>query len=141
MAGAALVTAALSGAGEARAQACTIPDEVPPALYEEVFLDTLGQGFPMPEAACERLTKTAVATCHKTVSAAARCWKGVAKGLGKGGKTTCPEQGVAEQACFDAVAGELAGLESGVAESEAGGHALCDAGALLFQNYCLNGIP
>ena len=142
MAGAVLVGAALlAGAGEAHAQACGVPDDVPEKVYEEVFLETLGEGFPMPEAACERLTKTVVSTCHKAVSAIARCWQGVGKGLAKGAKTTCPEQGIAEQACFEFTADELAGMEGAVESSEADGHALCDAGAPLFSNYCLNGIP
>jgi len=142
MAGAVLVGAALlAGAGEAHAQACGIPDEVPEKVYEEVFLETLGEGFPMPEAACERLTKTVVSTCHKAVSAIAKCWQGVGKGLGKGAKTTCSEQGVGEEACSNFTAAEVAGMAAAVESSAADGHAACDLGAELFQSYCLNGIP
>jgi hypothetical protein len=135
-----VVAAALGiGAGEARAQACAIPDDVAAEVYL-AYVELLGEGFPMPEPACERVTKGATSTCHRTVSAAARCWKGVERGLRKGARTTCQEQGASEQACFDFTAGELENLQSNVEASAAEGHAACDAGAEAFRSACLLGL-
>jgi hypothetical protein len=113
---------------------------VPSALYD-AYVEVLGPGFPMDVAACDRLTKGALAACHKSVSAAVRCWKGVGKALGKGAKTTCNEQGDQEQLCLDGTGAELDNLKSNVEASEADGHASCDANAEGFWFVCVNGVP
>lgn len=136
-----VVGALLLGAGEARAQeACTIPDEVPEGVYE-AFIEVLGEGLPMSEPACDSFTKGWTSACHKAVAAAARCWRGVGKALGKGAKTTCKEQGPAEELCFDFTAGELDGLAENVELSASEGHAICEQGAGEVRNVCLNGLP
>jgi hypothetical protein len=142
MAGAALVVAGmLLGASESRAQeACAIPDQVPAPVYD-AYLELLGLGFPMNASACDKLTKGVVSACHKSVSAATRCWKGVGKGLAKGAKTTCNEQGEEEPLCLGFTGDWLENLQGNVEASEAEGHASCDTGAPVFRGYCEFGIP
>jgi hypothetical protein len=128
-------------AGRAEAQACGIPDETPGGVYE-AFLELLDEGFPIDDSsACESITKSARSTCLKSVSSSARCWYGLAKGLGKGAKTTCKEQGLAEEPCFAFTGGYLAGLVEGVESSEAEGRLACEVGAGIFFDYCVNGVP
>lgn len=137
-AGAALLAAGmLIGAGGARAQeACAVPEDVPPLVYD-LYRDLLDEGFPMAGPACEKLTKGALSACRKAVSAAARCWKGVGKGLAKGAKVTCKEQGDEEELCSVFTQEWLGGLQAEVAASEAEGHAACDAAAGGFLIDCL----
>jgi hypothetical protein len=136
-----LVAALLLGAGGARAQeACAVPDDAPEGLYD-AYAEVLGEGFPMSESACDSLTKGWVAACHKAVASAASCWRGVAKALAKGAKTTCQDQGPDEEACFASTAGDLADLEENVEMSESEGHTTCEEAAPLVRNVCLNGLP
>jgi hypothetical protein len=104
------------------------------------YLEVLGPGFPMDESACESLTKGATSACHKAVSAAAHCWKGVGKSLRKGAKTTCNEQGPEEELCLAGTEANLDGLQSNVDASQTEGHASCDADAVEFRSYCVLGI-
>ena len=138
--GAVLVAFALT-AGEARAQeACAVPGDVPADVYDQ-YLDLLGEGFPMDAAPCERLTKTVVSSCHKSVTASTRCWGGLLKSLRKAAKTTCAEQGDEEEACLVGTGNNLAGGEAAVESSSEDGHGLCDAGGEEFLFACLNGLP
>lgn len=139
--GALLVAAAMGiGASEARAQSCAIPDDVPAEVYD-AYIDLLGPGFPMSFSACDKLVKNVVSTCHKSVAAAARCWGGLAKGLAKGAKTTCPEQGGDEGPCFEGTGAQILNLRSNVEASESDGHAECDAGAPQLRGWCQFGLP
>jgi hypothetical protein len=139
--GAALVAATLGlGAVEARAQeACAIPDEVPAALFDSDggFSDTLGAGFPMPVAACDKVVKTALKTCQKAVTGAAKCWQGVGKGLAKAGKTVCGEQGESEGLCLEFIEGEVAGLAAAVQASTLDGLAACETEATGLRILCI----
>jgi len=130
-----------SGAVGARAQeACAIPEEVPASLFESgeaSFIDTLGAGFPMPVAACDKVVKTALKTCQKAVSGAARCWKGVGKGLAKAGKTVCREQGGSEGLCLEFIEGEVAGLAAAVEASTLAGLAACETEATELRILCI----
>jgi hypothetical protein len=136
--GAVLVTAwIVLGAGEARAQSCAIPDEVPAAVYD-AYVELLAPGLPLEIPACDALAKGALSACHKAVSASTRCWKGIGKGLAKGAKTTCKEQGPDEELCFQGTGAQLANLQSNVEASEAAGHAACDADAEAFWAFCVD---
>lgn len=101
----------------------------------------LGPGFPMNASACDKLVKNVVSTCHKSVAAAARCWKGIVKGLAKGAKTTCNEQGDEELLCFESTEAQLIALENNVDASQDDGHAECDAQAPQFRGWCQFGFP
>ena len=73
--------------------------------------------------------------------AAARSWKGVVKGLGKGARTTCQEQGDEEPLCFEGAGVQIGNLQSNVDASQENGHTACDAEAPAFPGYCQFGIP
>lgn len=131
------VAAATIGAGEARAQACGVPDDTPAAVIN-TYADLLGGLFPLDEAECEKIGAGFLATCHKTVSAEVACWKQVIKGLAKGVKVGCGAQGPDEAECNEVLGAELGGAEISLENAELEGHADCEVGADTFYFFCLN---
>lgn len=119
------VAALLGGAGEARAQACAIPDDAPEAVFD-VYVDALGVLLPMPEAECEKFVKSWVAACHKAVSANVSCWNQLMKSLRKRVKAGCKLEGPDEAECNAVLGGDLDLTQEQIDESEADGHAICE---------------
>lgn len=131
------VAVATIGAGEARAQACGLPDETP-ALVFNTYVDLLGGLYPLDEAECERIASGALATCHKAVSAEVSCWKQVFKGLAKGTKVGCGAQGPDEAECNEALGDEIGGGEISLEDAELEGHELCEVAADTHYLFCQN---
>lgn len=106
----ALLAAALAlfvvlGAGQARAQACGSATDVPVEVLDD-FVDTLGGLFPLGADECEKITKSAVAACHKAVSSSAACTAAQISGSRKGAKTGCKVKKSLADSCdaeFDAL--------------------------------------
>jgi hypothetical protein len=129
--------ALLSAAGEARAQACGQPDDVPQSLFD-TYNEAIGGLFPLDEPECEKIAASTLATCHKGVAAEVACWNQVIKGIGKGIKVACKAQGPDEAECLLVLGAELAGAELSLAQSEADGHEDCEVGADTFYLFCQN---
>lgn len=131
------VAAATIGAGEARAQACGLPDETPAVVFS-TYVDLLAGLYPLDEAECEKIAAGALATCHKAVTAEVACWKQALKGLAKGVKVGCGAQGPDEAECNDALGAEIGGAESSLVDAELEGHELCEVAAETHFLFCLN---
>jgi hypothetical protein len=125
------------GPGEAHAQSCGQPDEVPQSLFD-AYADVIGGLFPLDEAECERIATGALATCHKGVSAEVACWNKVIKGIGKGVKVGCKAQGPDEAECNLVLGAELGGAELSLQQAEDDGHEACEVGGETFYFFCLN---
>jgi hypothetical protein len=134
---AAFAAALLSAAGEARAQACGQPDDVPQSLFD-TYNEVIGGLFPLDEPECEKIAKDVLATCHKGVSAEVACWNHVIKGIGKGIKVGCKAQGPDEAECLLVLGAELGGAELSLEQAALDGHADCEDGAETFYFFCQN---
>jgi hypothetical protein len=120
-----LMVFVLLGGGQAQAQACGEIEDVPSEFLDD-YIETLGGLFPLSAAECEKITKSAVSSCHKAVSASASCAENQVSGVRKGSKTACKAQGDEEDQCNTDVGG-LLDLVQGLLDVEAdGAHAECD---------------
>jgi hypothetical protein len=130
----------LLGAGQARAQACGLVEDVPSEFLDD-FVGTLGGLFPLSAADCEKITKSAVSTCHKAVSGSADCAENQIKSARKGAKTGCAARGAGEDACNADIGGFLDGLEAVLEGKADGAHAECDGSfASQLDLKCREGI-
>ena len=135
---AAFCAAALLGAaGEARAQSCGLPDDVPASLFD-AYADVIGGLLPLGQAECEKIAKDALATCQKAVSAEVACWEQAIKGLAKGVKVGCKAQGPDEEECKALLGAELAGAILSLQAAELEGREDCELGGETFYFFCLN---
>ena len=135
---AAFCAAALLGAaGEARAQSCGLPDDVPQSLFD-AYNDVIGGLFPLDEPECDKIAKDVLATCHKAVATEVACWNHVIKGIGKGAKVGCKAQGPDEAECLMVLGAELGGAELSLQQAALDGHEACEVGADTFYFFCQN---
>lgn len=121
-----LVVFVMLGAGQASAQACGDIEDVPSEFLDD-YLETLGGLFPLDAAECEKITKSAVSSCHKAVSASVSCAESQVSGVRKGSKTACKAQGAGEDACNTEVGGFLDVVQTLLDVETDGAHAVCDA--------------
>jgi hypothetical protein len=128
------------GAGQARAQACGLVEDVPSEFLDDI-VGTLGGLFPLAAAECEKITKSAVSACHKAVSASAGCSEAQISSARKGAKTACKAQGSGEDQCNADIGGLLDFVE-GALDSDAGdAHDECDGSfATQLDLTCREGI-
>lgn len=112
-------------AGGASAQPCGDLDEVPEEVYAG-YLELLEEFFPLPIATCEKLVKTVVAGCHRTVSSSASCVVAQVRGVGKAGRTACATQGAGQEECVDELDAFLSNVLATTAARARDEHAECD---------------
>jgi hypothetical protein len=115
----------LLAAGGASAQPCGDLDEVPEEVHAG-YLELLGEFFPLPLATCEKLVKTVVAGCHRTVSSSASCVVAQIRGVAKAGRTACAAQGAGQEECVDDLDAFLSSVQAATAARAREEHAECD---------------
>ena len=75
--------------GQARAQeACAVPEEVPEGVYI-FYVDQLDELPLLGPDGCSKLTKGAVATCHKAVASMIKCWQSMYRSTYKAQRIAC----------------------------------------------------
>jgi hypothetical protein len=122
-----LALAALALLGKAAHAQCSDPDDAPAGVYS-TFEELLGGRFPLSEAECEKIVKTAVAACHSAVSDAVQCVESLFKSVTKARKTACsPLEGEERTDCNESVATLLESVEEDLALEAQEADAVCDS--------------
>jgi hypothetical protein len=122
-----LAVAALALLGKAAHAQCSDPDDAPVGVYS-TFEELVGGRFPLSEAECEKIVKTAVAACHAAVSDAVQCVESLFKSVTKARKTACsPLAGADRTDCNDTLETFLAGVEEDLALEAQDADAICDS--------------
>jgi hypothetical protein len=112
-------------AGGANAQPCGDLDEVPEQVYAG-YLELLGDLFYLPRVTCEKIVKTVVASCHRTVSSSASCVGAQIRGVAKAGRMACAAQDAGQEECVDELAELLANAAATTAARAREEHEECD---------------
>jgi hypothetical protein len=138
-----LAVAALALLGKAaHAQPCSDPDEAPTGVFA-TFQELVGGRFPLPEAECAKIVKTAVAACHAAVADSLQCAESLFKSVTKARKTACsPLDGEERTDCNETLETFLADVEEDLALEAQEADAVCDANfAESLSSQCLSPDP
>jgi hypothetical protein len=129
-----LAGALLCGGGEANAQPCGDLLSTPEEVFD-TYADLIWVLLPLPEKECSKITKTAVAACHKAVDETASCIGGLFKNLGKIAKVGCDND-----ICQDEYETYIEIHQAQADEDEALSHLVCDDDfAVAMATLCLVG--